>query len=95
MKNKEALAKEFARLIRRDLTAKELSKVNRINAKEKDYCASHKFIDSNMTMDEAFQNILKRSPDIGGDTEDSQKDIDLWNAAWQLAVDSSFFVEAK
>lgn len=89
---KQTLAEEFARLIRRDLSAAQLKKVNSTNAKTKDYCASHTFIDSNMTMAEAFHNIVKRAPDIGGDTPESQKDIGLWNEAWQIAVDASFFV---
>ena len=89
------LATEFARLMRRDLTKTQMKKVNTLNAKRKDICASHDFIDANMTMDEAFKNAVGREPNIGGDTEDSQADIKLWNDAWQTAIDAKFFVEAK
>lgn len=91
-KNEQILAEEFARTIRRDLSAAQIKKVNAINARDKDYCASHQFIDSNMNMAEAFKTVLARDPDVGGDTKASQRDIALWGRAWDIAIAASFFV---
>ena len=54
------LSAEFDRLLRRDLTAAEYREILRLNRTPKyagDCCASHDFIDANMTMLEALSKL--------------------------------------
>jgi hypothetical protein len=61
-----ALAAEFDRLLRRDLTASDYREVRRLNRTPKyagDCCASHDFLDANMAMLEALSNLSGMTQD--------------------------------
>jgi len=97
------LAKEFSRILRRDLSRKQINEVITKNDNEKDSCASHEYLDANMTMDEAFINVVGRRPTMPSDyeyahTEKSRQDaldINLWNMAWDMAVENKFYVQEE
>ncbi len=91
---KADLAKEFSRLIRRDLTATQLMEANARNANnaDKSICHTHDFIDANMTMAEAFKNIIGHSPEVHQESASSREDVVLWNGAWDIANAENFFV---
>lgn len=54
-------------------------------------CHSHDFCDANMAMQDAFENVLGRSPAIDTDGQtvwpdrEVEADCDLWNVAWDIA----------
>jgi hypothetical protein len=77
-----ALAACFARRLRSELTAAQMTKVvNRNRAQpDADWCASHDFCDANMTMLAAFSEALGREPDL-----EDQRDLDTMNSAWSIA----------
>lgn len=82
------LAKEFSRLLRQELTREEIVELIRRNIDYrlqgfKGMCASHEFLDANMTMHEAFENVFKFSP-----FENSMDcgTVELWNSSWRMAV---------
>jgi hypothetical protein len=62
-------------------------------------CHSHDFCDANMAMDAAFERAFGYSP-----LDDEQRDeadggmsvanMELWNAAWDLAKDKGFALKA-
>jgi hypothetical protein len=84
------LAKEFSRLLREELSKKEIVELNRRNIDYrlqdfKGICASHEFCDSNMTMDEAFENTFGFSP-FESEFGLADGSLDLWNSAWTMAV---------
>lgn len=92
----EKLAREFAKLMRRDLTAAQMKKANALNAKDsKDVCHTHDFIDANMTMAEAFERVVGHSPEVHQEDEASRADVALWNSAWDIAKAARFFVIDK
>ncbi len=85
----EPLALKFSQLIHRDLTPTQLLVVIANNrASNDDTCATGDMIDSNMTMGEAFEAIVGRE-----EMSDSEADIGLWNAAWDLAKKNHFKLE--
>lgn len=94
----EKLAKEFAAIIRRDLDSDELSEVLDRNKENPDNCATHDFLDANMSMDEAFKNVLGRGfiffDDEKPETEQqNEEDTYAWNEAWSLAKKNQFFIK--
>lgn len=81
--NPETVAREFARLLRKEIGAKNFNQVRKLNAMP-DYnygscCASHEFCDANMVMLAAFEN-LGFTPDFENDQH-----VELWNSAWDVA----------
>lgn len=76
---KEKLATAFRELLARDLTADELLEMDNLNRLERDgrICHSHDFLDSNMTMNEAFTAVMGREADL-----ESRDDTVLWSTAW-------------
>jgi hypothetical protein len=96
----EQLAQEFSRLLRRDLSEHEMSEVIARNATTEysGCCATHDFLDANMTMFEAFQNVVGREVIMSGDVEENpdldnqeSSDIALWNSSWALAIKNNFY----
>ncbi len=68
-----------------------MDKVRKRNAAEKDrgICHSHDFVDANMAMSEAFEELFGREPDTSG------PDTDIWNAAWDLAKSREFRIDRE
>jgi len=98
----EKLAREFSRLLRRDLSDHEMSIVVIKNNgdSDKSCCHSHDFCDANMTMAEAFETLVGRFPTMPGDVEDNpslasqeEYDLNLWNKAWGMAKENHFYPE--
>ena len=96
----EKLAQEFSRLLRRDFSDHEMSEVIARNATAEynGCCATHDFLDANMTMFEAFQNVVGREVIMPGDVEENQdldnqesSDIALCNSSWALAIKNNFY----
>lgn len=88
----EVIATEFSRIIRRDLTEEQLKTVRNLNRRYKpDLCATHDFLDANMSMDEAFRNLL------GDNIEPGRTSLNrwLWSEAWRQAKQSEFTLEHK
>ncbi len=81
-----ALARAFARGLRRDLTPALLAEIDAANAAASDdTCASHDYVDANEVMDGAFAAVMGRA--FNGDRDD---DCALWNAAWAEAKATGF-----
>lgn len=82
-----ALAHEFAAILRQWLTEEEMGLVNRANAEEENslVCHSGDFCDSNEAMALAFETVF-------GIPVDPQSDehATAWNAAWTLAKTNRF-----
>lgn len=84
----------FDRILRRDLTASEYREVRRLNAttcrNDPGVCASHDFLDANMTMLEAVASVSGKSEDEvcrltlgdGDDIPAAEGWHELWCAAW-------------
>jgi hypothetical protein len=80
-----ALALAFADVLARDMSATDW-RAMRIRNRTVDagVCASHDVLDANMSMHEAFGDVVGHFPDLdNGPTE--QADFALWNAAWDVA----------
>jgi hypothetical protein len=90
------LAWRFAAELREWLEPWQMIKVCERNAIEPSGCASHDFCDANMTMDAAWTATFARPflPDTD-DSEPTDADVALWNAAWDMAREHSFFIEAR
>ncbi len=86
----ESVGRKFAELLRRDLTPEQLRELirrNRTRGPKDGWCASHDFLDSNMTMLEAMASVLAMSEDAVTDLmEERDDERDLWNAAWPLGT---------
>lgn len=84
----QAIGAKFAELLERDLTPQEFAAMRAANAIEtnKGICHSHDYLDANMTMLEAFDELGVRSPiDFDHDTDDHLEACVLWGAAWNYA----------
>jgi len=81
------LAKEFHRIVRKELVPSELQFVDKVNEAVLDAstCATHDYTDANMLMSEAFTNVVNR--DVNYESDD---DVLLWNMAWGLAQCNGF-----
>ncbi len=76
-----ALARAFARGLRRDLAPALLAEIDTANAAAADdTCASHDYVDANEVMDGAFAAVMGRA--FNGERDD---DCALWSAAWSQA----------
>lgn len=76
------LAKAFTELLRAELTAEQFADVKRRNSESTNpyACASHDVCDPNVTMEQAFIQVVGREPDSGADA-----DLHRMNDAWDLA----------
>lgn len=82
----EKLAKEFSRILWRDIGHDNMQAVILENKEDTNCCATHNFIDSNMAMLEALINCEGKYDD-NLFTEFS----DLMNAAWDIAKANEFY----
>jgi len=84
------VAAEFAKQMHADLNPTQMETVIKRNKTDeyKNACASHDFIDANMTMDAAMRLMI---PDYTG--EPNQEETDIWNLAWDVAKGRDFDVE--
>jgi len=85
------LGEAFVVVLRSQLIAQELAEVRRRNASPEyaDACATHDFLDANMSMLQAFEVLFGREPaflqgtdEKGNHNPEQEADIALWNAAW-------------
>lgn len=84
----QAIGAKFAELLKRDLTPQEFAAMRAANAIEtnKAVCHSHDYLDANMTMLEAFDELGVRSPiDFDHGANDHLEACALWGAAWTYA----------
>jgi len=72
-------------MVRRDLTPEQLVEVNRKNALEEEFCASHEFIDSNQSLIDAWGALTLADMEAGSDTF-----AELHDKAWNLAKKAGF-----
>lgn len=90
----QKLAAEFSRIVRRDLTKQEMAEVVKRNRSAKyartGMCATHEFMDANMTMDEAWRKMFGHGINL-----DDAHQVGLWNAAWDVARKSKFTLGAE
>lgn len=91
-----AMAKKFARLLRREIGPKNLAEVRKRNAdnarKDSDACASHDFCDANMVMLATYASVsdmYEDDVDVG-----DQEVLDEFNAAWDCAK-ATYLTEGK
>lgn len=82
----DAVATAFSALVRVHL-ADALETIRERNRQPKylGCCATHDFCDANEVMAEAFTKTTGRAIDLN-----SQRDTDLWNAAWDQAKAAEF-----
>ncbi len=87
-----AVAVKFSELIQESFGDKvpEINRRNRELKEDGDSCATHDFCDANEVMAEAFRKVVGREQEM-----DSDKDTDIWNAAWSLAQRTAEFDPAK
>lgn len=83
-----ALARAFSEDIQASLTPREFQEVLDRNAAETNegVCHTHDFLDANMAMSDAFVALTGHEVDGNDDA-----DVDLWNAAWDIAKAAKFF----
>lgn len=83
------LARLFSEGLKEALTYQEFSQVLDRNAHETNpgVCHTHDFIDANMIMSDAF--VAMAGHEVDGNSDD---DVDLWNAAWDIAKAAKFFI---
>jgi len=86
------LAETFSASLKEDLGERKFAEMKRRNETEPPFrsggaCASQSYCDANMTMSDAFEQVLGREPIFGEDGRDAKEDADivLWNAAWEVA----------
>ena len=82
---KKKIAMEFSRLMRAELTHKQLKEVIKNNTTSALFCFSHNYIDSNMIM---LAAIRKFKPGIKIESKQFHK---LFNNAWKLAKIKDFY----
>lgn len=82
------IAMLFSYELRRALDECELKIVVFENEREKNpaICHSHDFCDANMLMHSAFVAVVGHEPDLMND------DLNIWNAAWDLAKKNKFII---
>ena len=87
MMNVQQLAREFARELSKELGPLKLSYVNANNATPayRGACASHDYCDANICMLIAFIRVYGGYP-----KPDSEYDVKLMNAAWEIARSAGF-----
>jgi hypothetical protein len=87
----ERLAEKFVELLRRDLTPRELRQIRILNAhtEYENACATHDFLDANMTMLEAWVSLGYGEIDAA-----SAADATLWSKAWDLARERHLVAKA-
>jgi hypothetical protein len=83
-----ALARAFSQDIQASLTPRQFQEVLDRNAAEANngVCHTHDFMDANMPMSDAFVALTGHEVDGNDDA-----DVDLWNAAWDIAKAAKFF----
>jgi len=78
----KAIGLEFVGGLRLAMSEEEFELMRERNVKRpQGVCHSHDFLDSNMTMAEAFERVMGREPDVG-----DEADASLWSAAWEGAM---------
>lgn len=84
----ERLAKQFSVDLLKCIGAESMARVVTKNktAEYTDACASHDYCDANMVMIDSWRTIMKR-----GHRMNSDDDLSLWNNAWTLAKQNSFY----
>lgn len=99
--NAQKLAREFSRLLWRDIpeNMNHVIEENKLPGNENS-CATHDYIDSNMTMDEAFTNVMGRryvffNNDMPETEKQNEEDTNLINFAWELAQKNDFYKGEK
>lgn len=84
------VASAFVRIIRSWVYPEEFEEIRRRNATySPGVCATQDFVDANMAMAEAFKEVLGRDPEIYDGYANQQHDIAIWNAAWEIAIETS------
>jgi hypothetical protein len=83
-----ALARAFSQEVQEALSVAQFQEVLDRNAAEDnpDVCHTHDFMDANMLMSDAFVSITGHEVDGNSD-----EDVALWNAAWDIAKAAKFF----
>jgi hypothetical protein len=90
--NAARVAVAFARKLRRDIGPRNFAEMCKRNAAQRDpnVCHSHDYCDANMTMAEAFADIIGRPfyvcADDGVSEEEAAADAALWSDAWNMAA---------
>lgn len=83
----EQLALRFVTLIRRCTTQTEYNEILKRNKTiAPGCCATHDFMDANMVMLEAFNQLYGRDISMTG-TDADEPDRVLWGAAWKIATE--------
>jgi hypothetical protein len=85
----QELADKFVRNLRESLTPEQFAEMCQKNSTPEyqgGVCASHDYVDANMVMLDAFEDVVGRRMVMdGGDSPIEQADRALWNAAWEYA----------
>lgn len=90
--NTDLLAREFSRLVRRDLTKKEIGEILKSNGQKN----PHDYMDANMTVDEAFVNIMGRLYVYPEDGEEQHEiDMRMMDNAQTIAERNKYYPDEK
>jgi hypothetical protein len=100
------LAKAFGYLMQAELSRADFTQMialNKAMPEHSNICHSHDFCDANMVMLDAFKEVFGRDPVFLSESEDMteseifwltremERDTELWNEAWTIAVAADFF----
>ena len=88
------LSEAFSRLINEELTAEQITEVNKINRipGNESICGTHDYIDANEVVAAAFKEVFGYDFPLPGDVEDGlfakttyARDCEIWNLAWSIS----------
>lgn len=78
----EAIGALFVEQLRADLTPEQFAEMQNLNSTADDgVCHSHDYCDANMTMADAFEQVVGREIDTQDDDDRA-----LWSSAWRYAL---------
>lgn len=91
----EHVARAFADIVKRDIRVEELQTVvgrNKVN--EPYICASHDFLDANVSMLEAFERTFSLKEEEAFELTNTNEGHALWDAAWRIAKRNDFWINS-
>jgi hypothetical protein len=87
-KTVELVAEKFSRLLRDYLEPEQMVEVE--DHDDPNTCKSHEYLDANMVMDEAMQDVTGDAFNLDCSRDEQNNETKLINRAWKLAREENF-----